>query len=154
MVKYNFFPPSFVPGSALRAQVPTAAIPIAWTIAVRPAGVLTMSCALVESILIASLAFPERATPITSPVFKSSRIVNPAASPVIDGCGVVMRLILRLRVVRRRLTARVARRRVEGLRPRRARRQAFLLIPPACLIAHLGSLPRLATRSPILSALI
>ena len=30
-------------------------------------------------------------------------------------------------------------------RPRRAKRQAFLLIPPACLIAHFGSLPRRAT---------
>ena len=33
-------------------------------------------------------------------------------------------------------------------RPRRASLQAFLLIPLACLIAHLGSLPRRATHGP------
>ena len=40
--------------------------------------------------------------------------------------------------MRRRATER--RRGDEALRPRRARRQAFLLTPPAALIAHLGSL--------------
>ena len=59
-----------------------------------------------------------------------------------------LRLIVRpldLAGVRRRFPAR-ARRRDEALRPRRASLQAFLLIPPACLIAHLGSFPRLATQ--------
>jgi len=34
----------------------------------------------------------------------------------------------------------------EALRPRRASRHAFLLTPPACLIAHLGSLLTLTTQ--------
>ena len=40
----------------------------------------------------------------------------------------------------------------EDLRPRRASRHAFLLIPPACLIAHLGSL-LLGTRLPVASGI-
>jgi len=60
-----------------------------------------------------------------------------------DGCGVfILRRAMVLRVglegVRRRATER--RRGDEALRPRRARRQAFLLTPRAALIAHLGSL--------------
>jgi len=46
--------------------------------------------------------------------------------------------------VRRRVTER--RRGDEALRPRRASRHAFLLTPPACLMAHLGSLLTLTTR--------
>jgi len=62
----------------------------------------------------------------------------------------ILKLFLRL-IVRPRLGEEVrrrgdrvlvgVRRRVDVLRPRAlARRQAFLLMPPACLMAHLGSL--------------
>jgi len=48
--------------------------------------------------------------------------------------------------VRRRVWAVRRRGLGEALRPRRASRHAFLPIPPACLIAHLGSFLTLGTR--------
>ena len=69
-------------------------------------------------------------------------MLKPAAIPVTDGCGIAIFLLIDfLRGGLRRRT--VPRRRVEDLRRRAlASRQAFLLMPPACLIAHFGNLPR------------
>jgi len=140
-----------VPGRALRAAVPIAAIAIAWINAVRPVGVLTRDCALDERAVSAAVALPARTEPITSPLLRSSNRLKPAAIPVIDGCGVfILRraivLLFGLGVRRRDWTARRRGEVVALRRPRRARRQAFLLTPPAALIAHLGSLLTLTTR--------
>ena len=97
----------------------------------------------------AAVRLPASNVSTTPPLFKSSTRLKPAAIPVIDGCGVIIlrrAIVLLLGLgVRRRATRR--RGEVVALRrPRRARRQAFLLTPPAALIAHLGSLLTLTTQ--------
>ena len=72
------------------------------------------------------------------------------ASPATVWTSGIEKVFFLLIVVLLGLDRRVARRLgvVVRPRPRRASDQAFLLIPPACLIAHLGSLPRFATHGP------
>ena len=161
MRKNSFEPPSLVLGNALRAQAPTAAIPTACSKAVRPVCVLIKFCELLERVTKASSNFPLTTLSMTvlrpvrsgvpiDPLLRSSSSVKPAAIPVIDGCGKLILRAMRFLGLLRRVKARRAVLRtcpfLVPLRPRRARRQAFLLMPPACLIAHLGSLPRLATQ--------
>ena len=151
MTKYSFFPPNFVPGRAFRAQVPSAAMPTAWTSALRPGSVLTKFCALLDSALSAWVRLPPSARPITSPLLRSSSKLKPAAIPVILGCGVTifLRAMFLLLGEARGFDRRLGDARLEPFLPALARRQAFLLIPPAFLIAHFGSLPR-ATHIPYL----
>ena len=145
-------PPILVAGSALRAHAPIAAMPTAWTKDLRPASVLMSAWLLAEIVLIAPDKLPFSACPTTSPLFRSSTRLKPAAIPVIDGCGVIifLRAIVFLRgleEVRRRERPALVRRRGEDLRLRLAALKARQPFLNPILAYFLGS-PGLGTRSP------
>ena len=98
ILKYNFVPPSLVEGKAFRAHAPIAAIPTACAKVVRPVGVLTSACALADNCFKAKLyeglepsAKSRTVRPL--PPFRSSRMLKPAAIPVMLGCGVTIRFL-------------------------------------------------------------